>query len=399
MRYLSLLILWLWPGISLAHGEFPRATELHFIGGRLPLVETNFGVLIPRSQHDWTWVCEEVSGDSEFRSFLPLPSGVWLIGTISGLKRSEDGCTYTDVPAPIEGLYVTQILQDPSITTRVWASTSTAGQANALYVSDDEGLNWQVGYGAEVFGEDFTLRSFVFSPAGDLRVVGWRSSLPHLWWQHEGVWREFVIPLGEGLAVFPLGADPLDEDLLWLRYDLDGNDVLVSATAEGEFTEIYAVVDTLNAFSVGPGEMLRFGGITSGMFSREEVGASITGPVISPEAGCSTYHQEALYQCGNNWGDGAAVLKSEPGTDSWEQVLWYGDVHQVLSCPPESPTSYVCGPLWESVKITNGFDLSTPPPETTPTPEVVPPPTGCGDRQGAAMIWMIVGGLGRRRKQ
>lgn len=402
MRLSPLLLPCLLPGITLAHGEFPRATELHFIGGRIPLVETNFGILIPRGEHDWTWVCEEVSGDSEFRAFLPLPTGVWLIGTITGMKRTEDGCTYTDVPAPVLGLYVTQILQDPTVPTRVWASTSTAGKANALFVSEDSGQSWAEGYGTEVFGEGFTLRSFVFSPGGDLRVVGWRDAAPHLWWQQGEHWQEFEIPLGDGLGVFPLAPDTLDEDLLWLRYDYDTHDVLVTATARGEFEEVYTLEDTLQAFSTGPGELLRFGGISTGIYTREAVGSDITGPVLAPEAGCSFVHDDEIYQCGNNWGDGASVLKMRADEQTWEPVQWFGDVHQVLSCPPESPTSYVCGPLWESVKLTNGMDLSTPPPETSPTPvPEAPAHEGCGsggEGSGAA-LWWIGPTLRRRRRK
>lgn len=319
----GVLLLLACPRIGWAHGEFPEATGVVFErdADPLPLVVTSFGILAPRRADDWTWVCEEVTGETSVTTFAALPSGRWFLGTFYGLWSSDDRCRWQVVPGDLEGRFVTQVQRDAVEPERVWAATSNGDMDNALWRSDDGGASF---IAHATFGTGSAVRGFLQGSGGaPWYVFGWRDDLPWFWHSADGeVWTEHPIEaLPQGNSVYPLGIDSRDPSRAYLEFHGYYGDSLVRVDPEGTLTVLLDLADDVTAFATGPSDgEIWAGGRNVGWYHSTDDGQSWDGPDPAPEAGCVVPHGDDWYLCHNNWADGAAVAVARAGTTEGEAV-------------------------------------------------------------------------------
>ena len=350
-------------GLARAHGGFPWSTDVVFApddpDGADPVVVTTFGLLATEDDGAWTWVCEEVVGSIGMTAFVALDGGVWLAGGIDGVYRSEDRCTWTPSTAPLEGLYVTSLLVDATVEGRVWATTASGDAENALFRSDDRGLTWEV---AHSFGAELSLRAVVQGASGlPMAVLSWHDGLPSLWISADGEsWEEHPLAVAEDALVYPKAIDARGG--VWLRTPDPYEDALIRVSPSGEAEQIAVSDFKITAFDLGPDQTVVYGTQEEGLRASPDDGATWSAPDDAPIPNCLRARGDTRWVCGHNWSDGAAVLTTplaggDPSGWAWTPALWFGDVHRMASCPAESNTATVCGPLWESVAASSGMDL------------------------------------------
>lgn len=94
----------LWPGRALANGRFPRAQSILTVpggDGSVVYLRATFGVLKSTDAGaTWRWICEEAMGFSGTWDppLAVTPSGRLYVGLERGLRFSDDGCAFRDVP-------------------------------------------------------------------------------------------------------------------------------------------------------------------------------------------------------------------------------------------------------------------------------------------------------------
>lgn len=386
----ALLIGWVLAGSVLAgtsealepvHGAYPQSEGVvRGVGQALPVVVTNFGFLTALERSDWRWTCDDVTGETLNFSlpvaFAVTGTGAWLLGTSHGLWRSEDACTWERLSVPSPEVYVTAVAVDRVDETRVWATSSTGGQRNALFVSEDEGRSFREAFWP---GETVTLRGLLQGRSGlPLVLLGWEDGSPKLWRNDRdplqaSEWRVQAIPWDGETSIYPLEVDFFSDAVFWLRFSHyeRGQESLVRVEGDG-FETLLTLDGPLDAFASGPnpGELYA-GGRQTGLRRSQDFGKSWGEAEYEPEAGCLVTDGLVRYQCTNNLADGAAVLETQLLTGMRSSLVWFGDVHAPISCPDSSQSAQVCNPAWETQKVLSWLDLS-------PTPEEEQENTGAG---------------------
>lgn len=356
------LIAGLAPATAPAHGDLPQSIDVVFEdpSDPLPLVLTTFGVLVPRAEDDWEWVCEDVVGSGGISAFEALPSGIWLFGTAQGLWRSIDRCSWGRVGGALEGLDFTQVSRDVAEPDVVWAATASGGRDNALWRSGDGGATFAA---LASFGEGSTVRGFLQGPDGaSFWVFGWRDLSPWLWRSVDGlVFDEHPLqPMAPGTSVRPLGLDPADPAVAYvaLRVLDPPHDELGRVAADGTIQALLELPDEIVAFAPGPEEgRMVAGGRYAGLYTSTDGGATWSGPDDSVEAGCLVDHGGLRYRCTHPFADGASVMAAPPGGGGLQPVQDFADVCRPYECPEGTEAADVCGPLWEATREGAGLCL------------------------------------------
>lgn len=391
----------LWSLAAQAHGGFPWATDVQ-VGPDGPVVVANFGVLF-QEDDTWSWICEEVVGSTGMTDVVVLDDGVWLAGSIGGVYRSTDHCTWTNIGGELEPLFVTQLAHDAVLASRVWATTATGDLVNALWVSDDGGQTFSA-YAS--FGEGSTLRGFGQGASGlPLAASGWRDGEPLLWRSEDGeTWTEQALTVPEDSSVYLLGVDA--SGAVWMRYTGASEDLLVRVDAQGTAEGMREHADAISAFDLGPGaDEVYVGTQATGLAGSTDGGQTWSSPTPSPTPNCLRTVGDTRYLCAHNWSDGAAAWRmtrsgGDPADWDWTPVLWFGDVHQMASCAEGTTVATVCAPLWENVAASSGLDL-----ERADTSDPTPPKTegscGCGDGGQGAIGggWLLLVGTASLRRR
>lgn len=343
-----------------AHGGFHQSLDVGEVTSAQPdpTVVSTYGLMAPvEGSEDWSWVCEEVAGPAGFGASLQV-GGRWLLATFDGVLRSDDLCDWQLVEGPLQGLYVTGLYADATVTDRLWATSASGDATNALWRSDDRGESWTA---HATFGEEVTLRGMAQAPTGlPMWAVGWDDVQPTAWVTADGdTWTPHALPSTDVYSVSMLGAA---EGVAWLRLVGAETDTLLRLDADGAASAVLAIEDTITAFDAGPaaGE-LYVGGTTAGLYHSADGGQTWQGPSLAPQPGCLRTRGGERYVCAHNWADGAAVLRTplqggDPATWTWEPVLWFGDVRTLHACPADSVTAVACATLWENASPEAGFD-------------------------------------------
>lgn len=384
------------PQLAGAHGVFPQSDNVRLPSpsSPLPVVITTFGFLNARSAQDWTWVCEDVTGDS-LNASLDLPFEVledqtWLLGTLSGMWYSADHCQWAQSEG-IGSLYVSQVKRDQVDSSVIWATTTTGGSdiTNALWRSTDGGRSFEVGV---TFGSTSTLRGFMQGQdGGPFYVIGWREGTPRLWSASEpssdpSDWTEYPLPFSAGELYYPLEIDYHRPEVVWLRYiglnEAGNPEERLMRFEEGETEVLFRSEFSLDGFASGPAEgELYVGGRQGGLFSSKDGGKSWEGPNYAPEVGCLKTFGNRRFQCTNNLADGVAVTETDLKTGQTKDVVWFGDVHGPETCDPGTQSAQICDPYWESIKATAFLDQSEVESPTPSPDDVQAGGCGCGEAE------------------
>ena len=345
-----------------AHGAIPQSMAIVFESDddALPLVSTSFGVLAPRSAHNWVWICEDLTGQTYGTLFQALPDGTWLFGATTGLWRSEDRCDWGTV-ADLDGHLISDLKRDRTDAARVWVTTATPDRDNGLWRSDDHGQTFSLVVGPDVLGAGATVRGYADAPDGTVALVGRRDDAAMVWWSTDGAaWTEHLVPdVPEDSSVLALELDASDSGVLWLRYNGVSEDQLVRFGSDGAATVVLDLADDLAGFVSGPeAGALEVGSRILGLYRSADGGGTWSQPDDPSEVGCFTDHQGQRYLCANNWVDGGAVIAGPAGATAWDGVLDFGDVHGPEDCPAGTAAADVCDPLWDATRTFAGLDLN-----------------------------------------
>ena len=100
------------------HGGPPVTDDVLLGSGDISLV-TSHGFFT--EDDGWAWICEEATGAAMAASVVRTPSR-WMVGTVTGLRTSTDGCNWSHDPA-FGGINILRVMQDVADPERVWLAT------------------------------------------------------------------------------------------------------------------------------------------------------------------------------------------------------------------------------------------------------------------------------------
>jgi MYXO-CTERM domain-containing protein len=296
-------------------------------------------------------------------NFSRLPEGDGpgrlQFGTITGLTESTDGCTWTAATGAVVDRFITD--------------TATAGGylfAVSGNGSSENPLLWSIP--GEPYEEGRNLPGARWSgvaadTAGNLWMAGIREGNGVVWWGPAASGTSSAVE-GDGWRLVDLGTAPLGLRIgppadggLYVVVRGTSSSVLHFVTEAGSTVRLELPGD-MPLLDAGPERGLVFaGGNEHGLLKSEDGGITWTEMPEAPLAWCMAHDTSHRYLCTDNWADGSAVRRvplGDEGRESWESVIWFGDVDRVWDCPAGSDTPTICQPLWDLDDPLSGFDRS-----------------------------------------
>lgn len=381
------------PRPAAANGRFPATVNTRFQPGdpELILLPSTFGLLVSKDDGaTFHWVCEDVIGyggtyDPDYA--LAVDGRIYST-TFEGLRVSRDGsCTYetvsfydepaTDTPTtePLESFWVGEV--EVASDGRIWATTSTGGQANDVYVSSDgerffaSNLRTETSWWKAIrIAESDPSRIYVtgFTPTrmdenGDTipaEALLYRSSDGGASWTQLPT-GDFAF--GSQPNLFLAGVSPTDPDLVFARV-LGANepvgDALYRSTDGGDsWTKVLDFADTLRGFVIrGDGQTVIAGSV--GVCPEDEPqlakgcvrissdgGASWEVPASEPKMACLGERDDGtLFSCGANWEPDLFALGRSSDGQSWEKVVRFSEIAGPLACDPGTIQNECAALVW-----------------------------------------------------
>lgn len=426
-------VLALWPtGRADANGRFPQTTNVRFKPGDLDfiIVPSSFGLLISNDGgQNFRWVCEDAIGYSGVYDpdYAFSQDGALYATTFEGLRVSnDDGCSWENVGAPLTNdKFTNQVEVGPD--GRVWATTSTGGQPNDVYVAAGDGETF-VATGDLLTEDNGWWLSVATTPADPDRIyvsgyLPQGSETPP-----EGRMRRSIdggdtwenldaalaletgdIDWGEADPLFYLlGASPMNEDVLFARAVAVnpplGDAIYRSGDGGQSWTKVVDFADSVGGFTIRADGM----GVIAGTQNRclddaedemkgcvyvsNNAGVDWTQPAAQPMMNCVGERSDGtLFACGANFEpDLFALGMSDDNGESWDAVWRFADFESdrptngPLDCPAGTSQDDLCedlnGMAWVDLFCnTFMFDFDEcPDPEAPDAGTVIEPPDDGG---------------------
>ena len=454
-----------WPaGRADANGRFPQTTNVRFKPGALDtiLLPSSFGLLISKDGGtSFKWICEDAIGysgvyDPDY-AYSADGNAIYAT-TFEGLRVStDDGCSWEGVGAPLTNdKFINQVEVGPD--GRIWATTSTGGMANDVYVADgvdqpfvgtgdlltaDNGWWLSIATTADsdqvIYVSGYLPQGAETPPVGRLR----RSTDGGATWDD----LDAVLDVDTGDIVwgdadplfYLLGASPADASVLFARAVAVnpplGDAIYRSSDGGDSWVKVLDFADSVSAFTIRADGM----GVIAATQNRcpddpedaskgcvyvsSNAGVDWSQPTEQPMMNCVGERSDgALYACGANFEpDNFAFGSSDDDGDTWETVWRFSafeampDGNGPLDCPDGTIQNDTCenGEAWQTLACNTfmfDFDMCAAP-EPDAGPDIEPPDDG-GDggccrvsdgppkgSLGAAMLialWLLV--WGRRKR-
>lgn len=346
-----------------ANGRFPATVNIRFhpTDPDFFLVPATFGLLLTRDGGaSFQWVCELAIGytGTYDPDYVIAENGDIYATTFDGLRVSHDqGCSWEAVGPPLDAdKFISQIERGPD--GRIWAVTSSGGDNNMVYVSDDggtfRGVLGQSDYEPRPKVVDPTWwLSIATTPADVNRVYvsGYypgspaRAILRRKSTADDSLWEDLPlddIQFGEANPFFYLvGVSPSNPDIVFGRavgvVEPIGDALYRSIDGGEHWTKVLGFQQTMNAFAFRSDGQTVIAGSTrpcEGEVESTDKGCvRISGEAGAPDSWTATEAQPqmacvgersdgSLFACGYNFApDYFAVGRSANDGQSWDTVF------------------------------------------------------------------------------
>jgi hypothetical protein len=367
-----------------ANGRFPESNQVVFDPsdpGHL-LVRTTFGLLESRDGGGtFSWTCEgafDISGEADPMLAITA-SGAQVVATFTGVRRSDDGCSY-EAPAELAGQLVPDLALDPSDPRRLLAfRTESLGGGrfqSALVRSEDEGRTW-VALQPPLPSELLPLSvDFAASDSERLYLSARQGSASNyasvLLRSDDGgrSFESFDIPeTDQQRLAFVAGVDPTDADRVFVRVDDPlGTRVLVSSDAGLRFQDLFRASARLPGFAIArDGSEVALGGPSDGLWVSAPDGSGLE-QRSSVAPSCLGYGPDGLYACSDATELGTLLLRSHDGGVSFETLVTFDSLCGTTACGVTTDVARACRAEWDNLAPALGTTCGTTPVRNPPTP-------------------------------
>jgi hypothetical protein len=349
-----------------ANGRYPSAGQIALspgAGSESLLVQATYGILRVDGSGEGRWICEQSVGygGEQDPPIALAGDGELLVAPAEGLRVSLDrGCSFEPPSGALEAAYTTDLSVDPSMPSRVYATSSpTSGAGPSLLARSDDGGRSFSSLGS--IGEGLLTLTIEVAPSDPNRIavtaLEGSAFTPVLLVSDDAgtTWVSHVLPTVG--SPYLSAIDPLDRDRFYLRFDSDGDDALYVTTDGGATVQLVTVsTGPMLGFALSPdGSTLAIGGPAMGVRIADATELDF---VDAARIGvrCLRWGQSALYACAEI-ADGLIVARSLDDGASFEAMLASRDLLE-LDCPPETPTADLCPGAWGAVATLLGAGSS-----------------------------------------
>ncbi len=418
-----------------ANGRLPATVNVQCAAGdeNFILLPATFGLLLSRDGgQSFQWVCEEAIGyGGTYDPDYAISAAGWIYATtFAGLRVSKDGgCTFETLTTPFQNKWVGEI--DFSSDGRLWATTSTGGTTNDVFVSDDGQSFSSVGLEAS----DTWWLSLKAAPgqAGRLWVAGYKPAQPNIPATARLVrtddggkhWKELPVSdfkLQPTSQIYLEAVANSDPDLVFARVfrakEPEGDALYRSLDGGETWTQVLEMPRTIRAVLLrGDDKTLLAGSdlpcagddpkVQKGcVMIAHDVDHPATPKFVAtasqPKMACLTERPDGtLLACGSNWEPDRFGLGVSSDGASWEPIMRFADIAGPLECGAATVQSTSCAriqwpSLCEQLGLCGEDGILMQPPKKS---------GGCGiSARGAAPMWLfgaalLALGLRRRRRR
>lgn len=367
-----------------AHGVYPEALEVSRSGPGDDeyLLRTTFGLVVPAGDGGHRLVCEELFSESPTAA-ARLGVGSWLVGASAGLHRSEDGCGWAEVGAPLADAFITRILTDESLPSTAWVSTYTWNGDNGLWRTDDGGLSWVVEV-ASLPG--VRVRDALPKPGGGWVLSERADAGPVVRIVEPGEDRSIPVPVAIPTDSVRLLA--ADERGVFVSDQGPEFDRLLHLSWDGVFSTVLEPEGDLAGLALdGDRAWLAVRGV--GLLESGDGGSTWPTQAEGPVPRCLHGSGSTLLRCQDAYDEGAFLYRGLSGALGTPVVTKEG-ITGLHACPNDSDLRLACGGLWEAIAFQAGLG---PPEPSTPEPEDAA--TGCSTAGGGGSLlaWILLGSV------
>lgn len=351
----------------LANGRYPSAGQILVDAAdpRRIVIRATYGVLISSDGGErWSWICEEAIGYSGFEDpmLVITGDGSMLAGLSSGLSATHDhGCHWEIAQGGLAQRNVVDVSIDRADPTSALALSSTVLTGDEIstqvWESKDNGRTWaQAGVALPSSFLGVTLDSAPSDPrriyvSGRWNGPTFQGALQRS--RDRGrTWESFDIPGSDDRNLPYLGAvDPGDANIVYVRVDGDGSDVLlVSKDGGATWREVFRAA-SLVGFALSPdGATIAAGSDLDGLWIAPAATLEFT-QVGRLGVRCLTWTAQGLFACADELVDGFTAGVSVDGGQTFSPLM---TLDRLCGTPPpacgsDGSTAQTCASLWPAM--------------------------------------------------
>ncbi len=383
----ALLLVLLIPSAALANGAFPSTRQIltRQADPRHVQLGATIGLVVTADTGaSWHYVCEPYITGGPNVVLYALEADGAVLALSPKLSRSTDqGCSWTSVPAPGTDATWTDVFADPLQPARVLAIAATAARTG-IWISRDGGQSFPT----QLFdtGERLaSVESAATSPdtiyattsvaaGGAATTALFRTTDGGASWQRIDLQ---ALQLAVPAAVRILAVSPADPGTLWLRatrLPAGGDEVFVSTDGGKSFASLYQSPQRpLTGFARGADGTLFLADGDPGILAHAPNSSGFT-RLPGPHLLCLFASGSRLYGCADGLQDPYDVATSDNGGATWNPLLSLTTLLGPSTCPA---VASACASDWQFQQaiLASG------------RPKVAA--SGCGCRSAGSGGWLI----------
>jgi photosystem II stability/assembly factor-like uncharacterized protein len=313
----------------------------------------------------WDWICEQAVGfsDNEDPMIMLTQNGTLIAGVFKGLAVSTDkGCGWSFVGGDLTDRYVVDLSTEKAAPERAVAIVSNGvggGKFKTqVFETSDNGSVWtQAGVNLP---EEFLGLTIDSAPSDPQRLyASGRYGKPLYPGTIErsddrgATWQRFDIPGADDMHPPYLSAiDPSDPDVLYVRLDGAGADLLMMSKNGGETWEkVFEGKAGLLGFALSPdGTKVAVGGDKDGLWLAPADTLAFT-KVSDLGVRCLTWSGDSLFACADEFKDGFQIGVSMNEGKTFSPLEHLNEVCP-RACSSDSTVGQECSVQWGAVALT-----------------------------------------------